>query len=245
MIAEKIEIFGCNVDNLSLEETIKKIESIIRERTPKQHVVINAGKVNQIHKKPRLKEIINFCDIVNADGIAIVWASRFLGNPLKQRVAGIDLMMKLIEKSAEKQYRLYFLGAKEEVLKVAINKCLESYPNLNIVGYRNGYWRPEQELDVVEKIKAARPDILFVGISSPKKEEFLNKYLTDLNAPFSMGVGGSFDILADKTSRAPQWLQNIGLEWAYRLLQEPRRLWKRYLIGNILFCWLVLKEKFR
>lgn len=241
----RIELLGCYIDNLSMEETLEKIETIIKEKIPRQHVVLNAGKINRIQKDSNLKQIVNSCEIINADGMAVVWASRVLGRPLKGRVAGIDLMLRLIEEACKKKYRLYFLGAREEVLSAVVGKYLNLYPDLNIAGYRNGYWAQEEELDIVKEINRTKPDILFVGISSPKKEEFLNKYLVDLDVPFSMGVGGSFDVLAGETSRAPRWLQSIGLEWLFRLIQEPRRLWKRYLIGNVVFIWLVLKEKLK
>ena len=242
MFEQKIQIFQCNIDNLSLDETINKIESIISERKPRQHVVVNAGKIVKIYENSELKKIVTSCEIINADGVAVVWASRLLGKPLKERVSGIDLMIKLLTKACEKQYRVYFLGGEKKILEASIDKCINTYAGLNIAGYRDGYWKIEQENEVVEEIARTEPDILFVGISSPKKEIFLSKYLTKLNVPFCMGVGGSFDILSGKLSRAPLIIQKMGFEWLWRFIQEPHRLWRRYVIDNTKFIFIVARE---
>lgn len=147
--------------------------------------------------------------------------------------------------SAKKNYRLFFLGAKEEVVKKVVNKYEQIYPGIRISGYKNGYWQANEEDEIANIVKQAQPDILFLAMSSPKKEFFLNKYLSIMQVPFVMGVGGAFDVVAGLTKRAPAWMQAMGLEWFYRLVLEPRRLWKRYLVGNIIFICLVLKEFFR
>ena len=154
-------------------------------------------------------------------------------------------MQKLLTLAERKNYRVFFLGATEDVIRRAVDKIKKLFPKLMIAGYRNGYWSEKEEESVVNTIKHSSPDILFVGISSPKKEYFLNTYISKMNVPFSMGVGGSFDVIAGKKSRAPLLLQKCGLEWFWRLMQEPRRMWKRYLIGNVIFIWLVIKELFK
>jgi len=243
--AERLNILGCPIDSLSFEETIAMIDDIIRHKVPRQHVVINVSKLLQARRDTCLAEIIASCYIINPDGMPIVWASKILGKPLKEKISGIDLMNVLIKHSAEKGYRIYFLGAKDEVVKKVVDVCGKQYPELQIAGYRNGYWEESEEKEIVAGIKVAVPDIIFVAISSPKKEIFLKRNLDDMQVPFVMGVGGSFDVLAGKTKRAPLWMQKSGLEWFYRLLQEPKRLWKRYLIGNSVFICLVVKEFFR
>lgn len=239
-LEKRIKLFGIYIDNLTIDETIKKIEQFIQEETPHQHVVVNSDKILKTQKDNNLRKIINNCDLINSDGMAVVWSSKILGKPLKERVAGIDLFFKLIEKATYKEWKVYLLGAEEEVIEKVVRKFRNNYPQLKIVGYRNGYWNNDKE--VVFIIKEAKPDILFVGINSPKKEVFLSRYLKEMNVPFVMGVGGTFDIIAGKTNRAPLWMQKIGFEWFFRLAQEPKRLWRRYLIGNTIFIWLVLKE---
>jgi N-acetylglucosaminyldiphosphoundecaprenol N-acetyl-beta-D-mannosaminyltransferase len=194
-------------------------------------------------KDMELKESIVNCDIINADGQAIVWASRLFNTPLPERVAGIDLMESLVKLSAKKKYKIFFLGAKEEIVNTVVNFYSNEYGKDIIAGYRNGYFKKEEEQNVARQISDSNADILFVAMSSPKKEIFLNTYKDLIQTPFIMGVGGSFDVVAGHVKRAPLWMQKSGLEWFYRVIQEPRRMWKRYLFGNSEFIYLVLKEK--
>jgi len=194
-------------------------------------------------KKTGVEGIIINCDIINADGQAIVWASRLFNTPLPERVAGIDLMESLVKLSAQKKYRIFFLGATEEIVNTVVNFYTNEYGRDIIAGYRNGYYKKEEEQKVAKQISESNADILFVAMSSPKKEIFLNTYKDLIQTPFIMGVGGSFDVVAGFVKRAPLWMQKSGLEWFYRVLQEPRRMWKRYLFGNSRFIYLVLKEK--
>ncbi len=238
----RIDILGCPVDNLTIEETVARINEFINDGRPHQHVVVNVDKIVKVHRNPRLLDIVNRCDLINADGMPVVWASRLLGRPLKGRVAGIDLFMKLLERSEEHGWRVFFLGARQPVVTQVVKTVSETYPSLKIAGFRNGYWQSEQEESVVEEIKKANPDILFVAISSPKKEEFLGTYLTYMDVPFAMGVGGAFDVMAGLTNRAPVWMQKSGLEWFYRFLQEPKRLFRRYFVDDMYFFWLLTKQ---
>ena len=240
-----MEILGCLVDNLNMEETLHRIETFIKEGGPHQHVVVNADKVVKASRDHALREIINECDLVNADGMPVVWASRLLGRPLKGRVAGIDLFQKILECASKKGWRVFFFGAREYVVRKVVDLCRSRYPSLKIAGHRNGYWQPDEEASVVEEIGAAKPDILFVAISSPKKEEFLRAHLKHLGIPFAMGVGGAFDVMAGLTTRAPLWMQKVGLEWFYRFLQEPRRMFRRYFVEDMYFFWLLVKEMVR
>ncbi|MEG2295995.1 MAG: WecB/TagA/CpsF family glycosyltransferase, partial [Oscillospiraceae bacterium] len=210
-----------------------------------KHVVINASKINLMEKDKRLQEIVNQCPLINADGASIVWAAKVLGIPLKERVTGCDLFQNLVKVSSEKGYKLYLFGAKEEVVEKVKNIFKKQYPTLQIAGYRNGYFQESDEPIIVKDMAESGADMMFVAFSSPKKEYWVNKYLKELNIPFVMGVGGSFDIVAGVTERAPIWWQKHGLEWFYRFLQEPRRMWKRYIIGNAKFVVLTYKYKFR
>lgn len=238
-----VDIFGCNVAAVDMMETLEEIENIIENRKLTQHVVINAGKVVLMNKDSKLKKIVSECPIINADGQSIIWASKFLGKPLPERVAGIDLMEELIKLSAQKGYGIFFFGATEDVVKNVVTHYENLYPDLRVSGYRNGYFSKEDIPKIVSDMKKSNADILFVAFSSPNKEYWLADNIKDINIPFCMGVGGSFDVIAGKTTRAPKWMQEIGLEWFYRFIQEPKRMWKRYLVGNSTFIWLTLKEK--
>lgn len=240
---KRVRFLNTYVDALTMEQTLVKIEDSIKNREYIQHVVINASKINLMQKNKELTEIINECPIINADGQSIVWASRFLGNPIPERVAGIDIFTELIKISAEKGYRPYFFGATEEVVTEVIRKFKEQYPKLKIAGYRNGYFKDEESKSIAEDIRKSDADILFVAFSSPKKEFWIREHMEIMKIPFAMGVGGSFDVIAGKTKRAPVWMQKLGLEWFYRFIQEPRRMFKRYIIGNLKFVKLILKNK--
>jgi len=239
----RINVLNCPIDRITMEETLNIIDKSIHNRTNLHHVVVNAAKMVHMQKDKELYDSVVSSDIINADGQAVVWASKFLGQPLPQRVSGIDLMQNLVKLAYEKQYKVFFFGAKEEVVKGVVDKYTTMYNHDIIAGYRNGYFNQNEEEAIAKQISQSKADILFVAISSPTKEIFLNNYKDIIDTPFIMGVGGSFDVVAGKVSRAPLWMQKYGLEWFYRFLQEPRRMWKRYLVTNSLFIWYIMKEK--
>ena len=234
-IEKRYPILNTYVNALSMDESVEAIEKIIKRGIPTQPVVVNALKINLMKDDKQLRKIVNICPLINADGASIVWAAKKLGIPLKERVTGIDLFENLIKLANDKGYKIYLFGAKEEVVVKLKNMFEEQYPNLQIVGYRNGYFTEADEPEIVKDMAESGADMMFVAFSSPKKEYWVNKYLKQLNIPFVMGVGGSFDVMTGVTNRAPIWMQNHGLEWFYRFIQEPRRLWKRYIIGNCQF----------
>jgi N-acetylglucosaminyldiphosphoundecaprenol N-acetyl-beta-D-mannosaminyltransferase len=243
MMKNRINIFNCPIDTYTMEETVNLIDESIQNKTHLHHVVVNAAKLVHMQKDNELHESVVSSDIINPDGQAVVWASRFLNQPLKERVAGIDLMQNLVKLANEKGYKVFFFGAKEEVVKGVVEKYTDMYSSDIIGGYRNGYFKKDEEEAIAKQIANSEADILFVAISSPTKEIFLNRYKDIIDTPFIMGVGGSFDVVAGKVTRAPLWMQKAGLEWFYRFLQEPRRMWKRYLVTNSLFIYYMLKEK--
>lgn len=227
-------------------ETLVAINGAIQKKEQIHHVVVNAGKIVAMQTDARLRQSVNNSDLINADGQAVVWASRFLGKPLKERVAGIDLMINLVEFAHRNGYKIFFLGAKEEIVGQVVNTYSKKYSKNIIAGYRNGYFRSEDESKIAQEIADSGANILFVAISSPKKENFLYENKAILKpVNFIMGVGGSFDVIAGKVKRAPNWMQRAGLEWFYRFIQEPKRMWKRYLIGNSKFILLVLRARFK
>ena len=241
-MTQRISMMGCLIDNLTMEETLQRVDSFIRAGTPHQHVVVNVDKLVKASREPELRRIINDCALVNADGMPVVWAARLLGKPLKERVAGIDLFEALMQRAAVRGWRVFLLGAREEVVAGVRAIYEKKYSGLVIAGHRNGYWTPAEEEGVAEQVAASGADLLFVAISSPKKEQFLGNYQARMRVPFAMGVGGSFDVAAGLLKRAPRWMQQAGLEWFYRFLQEPRRMFRRYFIEDMAFLWLFLKE---
>lgn len=244
MKQQRIDFLGIPVDVLSMKDTIAAVDNAIRSNEHINHVVINAGKVVSMQTDKQLFESVVSCDIINADGQAIVWGARLLGGKLPERVAGADLMQELVKLAAEKKYKCFFLGAKEEVVKKVVDTYTEQYGGGIIAGYRNGYFTKEEEASVAKQIADSGAQLLFVAITSPKKENFMyahRELLKDVN--FTMGVGGTFDVVAGLTKRAPVWMQDIGMEWFYRFAQEPKRMWKRYLVGNSKFIYLVMKAK--
>ncbi|EUJ18716.1 WecB/TagA/CpsF family glycosyltransferase [Listeria grandensis] len=238
-------LLGSYVDSLTMQETLNKVETIIRIGKPVQHVVINASKINLMAENKELADIVNASPLINADGQSIVWAMKFLGHETRERVTGIDLFENLVKKSAEKGYRVYYFGAKEDVVQDVVRLHQQKYPKLKIAGYRNGYFEEAESEEIALDIRKSEADIVFVAFSSPKKEQWIHAYKDTMGVPFVMGVGGSFDVIAGVTKRAPQWMQKTGLEWFYRFMQEPKRMFKRYFVGNLSFIWKVLKERWR
>ena len=236
----RVHLFGVDIDALTMEETLNRAFELAGQRRVSQHVVLNAAKVVLMTEDDRLRNIIASCDLVNADGTSVVWASRVLGSPLPERVAGIDLFLGIVERAARTGHRVYFLGATDDVLGSMLAVFRKRHPNLEIGGWRNGYWDDDEA--VIAEVKKAKPSFLFLAIPSPRKEYWLSDHLAELEVPFVMGVGGAFDVVAGKVKRAPLWVQRIGCEWMYRLIQEPRRMWKRYLHGNTAFILLTLRE---
>jgi N-acetylglucosaminyldiphosphoundecaprenol N-acetyl-beta-D-mannosaminyltransferase len=241
-MSKRIQLLGIPVDNLTMEETIALVNKAIVNKEHLHHTVVNAGKIVSMHDNPELKESVVNADIINADGQAVVWASKIFNVPLKERVAGIDLMEKLVELAYQKKYKVFFFGAKEEIINKVVEKYKRKYSADIIAGYRNGFFKKENEREIAKQIAGSGANILFVAISSPTKENFLYQNRDVLkNVNFIMGVGGSFDVVAGFVKRAPIWMQKSGLEWMYRVYQEPKRMFRRYLIGNIKFIFLTLK----
>lgn len=241
----RINFMNITIDVLTMDETVELTERYLRTATPLHLVGINADKVILLQDCPELRKLVNACGIVNADGTSVVTASRILGCPLPERVAGIDLMDRLVALSAEKGYRVYLLGAEQGVVEDAGKRLLEMYPALTLAGLRNGYFEDDAWPRISEQLFDARPELVFVGISSPKKEQLIAYLQSQGHKCVFMGVGGSFDVIAQRLKRAPGWMQKLGLEWLFRCLQEPRRLFRRYFVGNSRFILAVAREYFR
>jgi N-acetylglucosaminyldiphosphoundecaprenol N-acetyl-beta-D-mannosaminyltransferase len=243
--AARVEVLGCALDAVDMDEAVARIDEAIGERRFLRHADLNGAIVVAMQGDDELRESIVGADLLVADGQSVVWAARLLGRPLPARVAGIDLMHRTIELAERRGYSIYILGARQEVLERAVERLTADHPDLKIAGYRNGYFDDSEDPAVAAAIRESGADILFVAISSPRKEYFLGRYGRGLGVPYVMGVGGSIDVVAGVARRAPMWMQRVGLEWAFRLVQEPRRLFRRYLVTNARFIAFVAREALR
>lgn len=213
----------------------------IRDKRPLIIGVVNAAKLVKARRNPVLQDSLLEADIVVADGVPVVWAGRLLGQPLPERVAGIDLFHELLGLAEKRRYSVFFLGATDEVLEKALERVRTLYPELEIAGARNGYFAEAESETVAEEIRRSGAELLFVAMTTPKKENFLAQWGPRTGTLVRHGIGGSLDILAGKTRRAPARWQKLGLEWLYRVIQEPRRMWRRYLVTNTEFLLLLAK----
>ena len=241
---KRIEILHTVIDILTVEETIERVKEYIDEGCGLHLMGVNADKINMLNENERLKTIVNGCGIINADGASVVLASKYLKKPLPERVAGIDLMLDLVQLASREHYKVFLLGAKQEIVEKTKAVLLENNPGLEIVGIRNGYFKEENWGEVAEEIRKSGAQLVFVGITSPLKEYIVENFQKEqhLNCVF-MGVGGSFDVISGSIPRAPIWMQKCNLEWLFRVMQEPKRLFKRYFVGNWKFIMAVVKEK--
>lgn len=223
-----------------MDETVAVIRAAVAAGRFTQHVVVNVAKLVNMQHDGQLQDSVHSCDIINIDGMGVVLAARILGHAVPERVAGVDLFHALLAMSAHAGFSVFLLGAEPNIVATAAAKLTRQYPALKIAGYHHGYFW-DDEAAVVDAIRRSGAQLLFVAISSPRKENFINRWRDRLGVTFVMGVGGTFDVVAGKVKRAPLWMQKSGLEWFYRIIQEPRRMWKRYLVTNTQFAWLLLK----
>ena len=241
---KRIILFGIPMDPWTMEYTVNTIHERIKNGVFTQHAAVNVAKLVNMQTDSVLRESVTSSDIINIDGMGIVWGARFLDLDVPERVAGIDLFVNLLEMSANENYPVFLLGAEPEVLEQAVDNLTRKIENLIIADYHHGYFWEDEEA-VVQKIRRSGAKLIFVAVTSPKKEIFIDKWKAKLGVTFVMGVGGTFDVIAGKVKRAPNWMQNYGSEWLYRVFQEPGRMWKRYFMTNSKFLFLLLSEKIR
>lgn len=240
--AMRTNFLGSPIDLLTFDQTVAAAIEAVLTRKQTQHVALNVAKLVKMRRDPELRRDVMESDIIGIDGAGIVWGARALGIQVPERVAGIDLMERLLALCSVQHFRPYLLGARKSVLEKTIENAHRYWPGLVLAGYRDGYFAEEEEADIVEDIRRNAPDCLFIALPTPRKERFLHRYRDALAVPFIMGVGGSFDVLAGEVSRAPRSIQNAGLEWLYRVYQEPKRMWWRYLSTNAVYAGLLGKE---
>jgi N-acetylglucosaminyldiphosphoundecaprenol N-acetyl-beta-D-mannosaminyltransferase len=232
-------LFGLDVDALTMEQTVALAEQTIRQHERLLIGVVNAAKIAKLNADPVLRDSLLEADVLLADGQSVVWASRLLRQPLPERVAGIDLFEELLRVADRDHLRVFLLGATADVLALVEQEVATRWPGVVIAGSRDGYFTDAEADQVADQIAGCAPDLLFLGMTTPKKENFIGRYGDRLGVPVQHGVGGSFDVLAGVTARAPRAWQRCGMEWAYRVAQEPGRLWRRYLITNLTFLGLL------
>ena len=240
---EKAELLGLTFDTVTMETAVARCLKLCRSPGTSQMVITaNASHLCMMRRDPELTLACRAGHLILADGMAVVWTLRALGQPVPERVAGVDLMARLLSAAAEHGLRVYFLGARREVVTALVEWSRTQHRGLEIAGFRDGYFDPNDHMGIVEEIRASKAHMLFVGMPTPFKETWCERHRQRLQVPVIVGVGGSFDVLAGFIKRAPHWVQRLGLEWFWRLLMEPRKLWKRYLTTNSEFIWLAGRE---
>jgi N-acetylglucosaminyldiphosphoundecaprenol N-acetyl-beta-D-mannosaminyltransferase len=234
--AGRVEFMGCPFDAVGFDEAVDSVVEWCRgAQSPHTLLTINAALLVMMRDDPELAHACRAGDLIVADGMPVVWATRLLGMGLPERVAGVDLMLALLERGGRERLRVFYLGAKEEIVTTLVQKTTEMFPGLVIAGYRNGYFKEPEHAAIIEQIRSSKADMLFVGMPSPFKEVWCERHKHELGVPMIMGVGGSFDVISGFVRRAPAPMQRTGMEWAWRLMMEPRKMWKRYLVTNTLF----------
>lgn len=225
---EYVEVFGLKVHDLDYPKTLERIRGLILAKEPSWAVSINPEKAVKARRDTSLQQVLNRGDICLPDGTGVVLAARLLHNKNLKRITGIDLMKELVKEAPREGYSIFLLGSKAGVAEEAARRWKDRHPGLQIAGTHHGYFSsPAEEEEIIEKIREASPHILFVALGSPRQEYWITSHLEKLGVPFVMGVGGSLDVEAGITLRAPSWCQKLGLEWLYRLLREPTRV-KRF-----------------
>ncbi len=237
------ELLGLSLDTVTMDAAVARcIELCSGPRVSHTVITANASHLCMMRRDPELAQACRAGTLIVADGMSVVWALRASGQAAPERVAGVDLMARLMEAAAERGLSVYFLGAKPDVVRTLAERSRARHPGLQIAGFRDGYCGPSEHGEIVEEIRASGAHVLFVGMPTPFKETWCERHRQRLDVPVIMGVGGSFDVLAGFIKRAPRWVQALGLEWCWRLLMEPRKLWKRYLTTNSEFIWLAGRE---
>jgi len=236
-----VTIFGVPISKLGLQDTVRWLIQAVEEGKPRQVITANPIMVMAALDNPAYMDMMKKADLVVPDGAGVVWASGYVGNPVQERVPGIEVMQELLGIAEERGWRVYLLGASSEVIGAAADKIKAKHPRLTLAGVRNGFFGENEDPAVVEEIRSSEPHLLFVGRSADRQEPWIAKYKEALGVPVIMGVGGSFDVLSGKLKRAPKLFIKLRLEWLYRLIQEPYR-YKRMLVLPK-FAMKIIREK--
>ena len=243
----RIKFLNTEVDNLTMNEAVQKIEQLILNKKPSYVVTPNVDHIVKLESDKEFQEVYKEADLILTDGMPLIWISKLKKNPIKEKVSGSDLFPEVCKLAAYKGYKVFLLGAAEGVAAKAAENLKEKYRGLNVVGTYSpsyGFEKKEHEIqEIIKMINEVKPDILVVGLGAPKQEKFLYNYRKQLNVPISLAIGASIDFEAGNIERAPEWMQHSGLEWFYRLCKEPKRMFKRYLVDDMKIFRLILKYK--
>ncbi|MBR4944322.1 MAG: WecB/TagA/CpsF family glycosyltransferase [Peptococcaceae bacterium] len=222
-MGERLEILGVGIDKVNSQQAMDRIGEFIASGKSHQIVTANAEIIYQASKNEKMRNVINKAQMVTADGSGVVWASKQLGEPLEQRVTGIDLVNSICEQSAKDKWKIYILGSAPGVAATAAVNIRNKFPGCNIIGTHHGYFNAKEEKQILAELEQLKPDVLFVALGAPKQEYWIADHLSDLGIPVGMGIGGSMDVLSGNVKRAPKWMQKMSLEWLYRVLIQPAR----------------------
>lgn len=246
---QRIELFGIVIHNVTMNEAVEGITGWLAGSGRHYVTTPNVDHVMRLQHDPEFRQIYRNASLVVADGMPIIWASRWLGKPLKERVSGADLLPKVCEVAAASGKTVFLLGGKDGIAERAAQNLQARFPSLRVVGAYGppfGFESDEAENQrIVRVINEAQPDILFVGLGAPKQEKWVARHLQQLQIKVALCVGAGIDYVAGTLKRAPRWMQRVGLEWAWRLFQEPGRLWRRYLVTDLAFGGICLSEWWR
>ncbi|MGE5654711.1 MAG: WecB/TagA/CpsF family glycosyltransferase [Bacillota bacterium] len=224
-MSKQVNVLGYKVDNVTMDEALQRVEQYIQKRQPRHVVTINPEIIMSAETNDELHRALKKADLVVPDGSGVVWAARYTGQPLPERVAGYDLMQRMLALAAEKRYRVFLLGAAPGVAKQVALKITELYPGCTICGTQDGYFKDDEEAALIETIAQSGADMLFCALGPPRPAEiWIQRHMSSLNVPVSMGVGGSFNVMAGIVKRAPVWMQKVNLEWLHRALSDPKRI---------------------
>lgn len=237
-----LKILEVNIDRLDMQGAVERVKNLLSEGGPSLIVTPNSEMLAAAAEDAELARILNSADLAVPDGAGIILASKIMGQKLPERVAGFDLITELFAQLENEDCSFYFLGSKPGIVDKAAAELKKRYPNLNIAGYHHGYLDKELQQNVTAEINEKGIDLLLVGMGVPLQERFLDKNLDGLNVKAAVTVGGSFDVIAGEVERAPLWMQKAGLEWFYRLVQEPSRFGRMLLLPK--FIYLVIKSKY-
>lgn len=247
MKTDSVNILSVKISRGNLAETMERFEDAIKNRKKLRACVTPVNCVLWAYKNRKLRRIYNSSDMNLADGVPLLWASKLLGEPIRGRVTGLDLLPSFAERAAQKNYSFFLMGAKEGVANALAESLQKKYPGLRIAGtYSPPFaetFSEEENVKMITMINEARPDVLWVSLTAPKQDYWIAEHLKDLNVHVALGVGGAFEVTAGLIKRAPLWMQKNGLEWLFRFLQEPRRLFRRYFVEAPIFIPLILMQK--
>lgn len=244
---DHISILSVNISKKNITETMDLLCTWINSGEKKRVCVTPVNCVLWARNNEKLNALYNTSDLNLADGVPLIWASKLLGNKIRGRVTGLDLLPQFSEIAAKKKYTFFFLGAKDGVAEALAKKLKHDHPDLNIVGYYSPpfaeRFSDEENKKMIDMINAAKPNVLWVSLTAPKQDYWIHEHLKELNVNIAIGVGGAFEVSAGLIKRAPSWMQKNGLEWLFRFLQEPKRLFKRYFVEAPVFIPLIFLQR--